>query len=126
MVYTIVHSVVFFKCRFCGIKYTHFHDSFSILGFLLSNIGEVCLTVITGGQVTNNTGQCLLNGVLHASRGLGYHGDPSLRKQVLVGPYTASVAFDEYAQFVVMATSGVWEVFSDEDVVNLLTKVRKE
>ena len=66
---------------------------------------------------------CRVNGVLATTRGLGNHGDPELKKCVLVEPHTCSMQIDQYAQFVVMATSGVWEILSDQEVANLLMKV---
>ena len=66
---------------------------------------------------------CRINGVLATTRGLGNHGDPELKKCVLVEPHTCSMQIDQYAQFVVMATSGVWEILSDQEVTNLLMMV---
>lgn len=66
---------------------------------------------------------CRVNGVLATTRGLGNHGDPELKKCVLVEPHTCSMQIDQYAQFVVMATSGVWEILSDQEVANLLMRV---
>jgi len=64
-----------------------------------------------------------VNGVLLTTRGLGNHGDEGLKKCVLVEPYTTSAPVDQYAQFLVIASRGVWEVFNEKETASLLTKV---
>ena len=65
-----------------------------------------------------------VNGILATTRGLGNHGDPGLKKCVISEPYTTSVPIDQYAQLLVIASNGVWEVFSEEQVASLLIEVR--
>ncbi|XP_076451912.1 protein phosphatase 2C-like domain-containing protein 1 [Babylonia areolata] len=76
-----------------------------------------------GGSLTTSEMDCRVNGVLATTRGLGNHGDPGLKKCVLVDPHTCSVQIDQYAQFIVMATVGVWEVLSDQEVGSLLMRM---
>ena len=64
-----------------------------------------------------------VNGVVATTRGLGNHGDVVLKKSVIVEPHTMSVAVDQYCQFLLLASHGVWEVFSETEATNLLLKV---
>jgi serine/threonine protein phosphatase PrpC len=64
-----------------------------------------------------------VNGVLLTTRGLGNHGDKPLKKCVIVEPYTTSAPVDQYAQFLILASRGVWEVFSEKEAASLLIKV---
>ena len=64
-----------------------------------------------------------VNGVLSTTRGLGNHGDPGLKRCVITEPYTTSVQIDQYAQFIILATNGVWEVFSEHDAASILLQV---
>ncbi|KAL8617478.1 hypothetical protein ACOMHN_048116 [Nucella lapillus] len=76
-----------------------------------------------GGTLNTSEVDCRVNGILATTRGLGNHGDPILKKCVPVEPHTYSLQIDQYAQFVVMATSGVWEVLSDQEVGSLLMRM---
>ncbi|KAK6165769.1 hypothetical protein SNE40_022628 [Patella caerulea] len=79
-----------------------------------------------GCSVNVGSKDCRVNGILSTTRGLGNHGDLKLKKSVLVEPYTTCVTIDQYAQFLCMASNGVWEVFSDQEVASLLLKhIRK-
>ncbi|XP_078323765.1 protein phosphatase 2C-like domain-containing protein 1 isoform X2 [Crassostrea virginica] len=64
-----------------------------------------------------------VNGVVATTRGLGNHGDVVLKKSVIVEPHTMSVAVDQYCQFLLLASHGVWEVFSETEATNLLLKL---
>jgi len=55
-----------------------------------------------------------------ATRGLGNHGDPELKQVVIADPSTMSVKIDQYAQMLVLASHGVWEVFSPTEVASIL------
>ena len=57
------------------------------------------------------------------TRGLGNHGDKKLKKCILVEPYTTCVPIDQYAQFLILATHGVWEVFTKQEAASLLLRV---
>ena len=64
-----------------------------------------------------------MNGVLLTTRGLGNHGDLTLKKVVVVEPHTVTAPVDQYAQFLILASRGVWEVFTDKEAASLLIKV---
>lgn len=64
-----------------------------------------------------------VNGVLTATRGLGNHGDPLLKKCVINEPYTTAVKIDQYAQMMIMASQGVWDVFTPEEAASLSIQV---
>ena len=76
----------------------------------------------TGGDISESKKK-RVNGVLGTTRGLGNHGDVKLKKCVLVEPYTTSVPIDQYAQFLIIASHGVWEVFTPQEASSLLLKV---
>lgn len=78
---------------------------------------------IKGGTITSSSKKNHVNGVLSTTRGLGNHGDLSLKKCVLVEPYATNVVVDQYAQFLVLGTTGIWDIFSDQEVANLLMRV---
>ena len=78
---------------------------------------------IIGADVSESDKQCLVNGVVMTTRGLGNHGDKKLKKCMLVEPYTTCVPIDQYAQFVILATQGVWEVFTQQEAASLLIRV---
>lgn len=62
------------------------------------------------------------NGILDATRGLGNHGDPVLKSAILCEPYTMSVKIDQYAEFLILATNGLWEVLTNEEAVEIIQK----
>ena len=64
-----------------------------------------------------------LNGVMATTRGLGNHGDPALKKCVINEPYTTSVPIDQFAQCLILASDGLWELFSDKEVASLVLQV---
>ena len=76
-----------------------------------------------GGTVSESERELRVNGVLSTTRGLGNHGDPALKRCVITEPYTTSVKIDQYAQFLILATHGVWEVFSEDEAAALLLQV---
>lgn len=63
------------------------------------------------------------NGVLEATRGLGNHGDPVLKSAILCEPYTMSAKIDQYAEFLILATNGLWEVVTFEEAVEIIQQV---
>ncbi|KAK3577283.1 hypothetical protein CHS0354_008376 [Potamilus streckersoni] len=87
-----------------------------------SNLKERNRVLKSGGTLSESTTECRVNGVLCATRGLGNHGDKKLKECVLVEPYTACVPIDQYAQFLFIATKGVWDVFSVKEAANLLKR----
>ncbi|KAH3753995.1 protein phosphatase 2C-like domain-containing protein 1 [Dreissena polymorpha] len=76
-----------------------------------------------GGNFTESEKECFVNGVLLTTRGLGNHGDKRLKKCVIVEPYTTSAPIDQYAQFLILASRGVWEVFTEKEAASLLIKL---
>ncbi|KAL4217224.1 Protein phosphatase 2C-like domain-containing protein 1 [Mactra antiquata] len=88
-----------------------------------SNRKERARVVKEGGTLSESTKECQVNGVLLTTRGLGNHGDKNLKKCVIVEPHTISAPIDQYAQFIILATRGVWEVFTEKEAASLLTKL---
>ncbi|XP_052815844.1 protein phosphatase 2C-like domain-containing protein 1 [Mya arenaria] len=76
-----------------------------------------------GGTLTESNKDCCVNGVLLTTRGLGNHGDLPLKKCVLVEPHTGSAPIDQYAQFLILATRGVWEVFTEKEAASILIRL---
>ena len=63
-----------------------------------------------GASVQGDRKGYRVNGVLDTTRGLGNHGDPSLKAAVAAEPYTTSVAINSETEFLILATHGIWEV----------------
>lgn len=78
---------------------------------------------VLGVPISESDRDMVVNGVLLTTRGLGNHGDPKLKKCVLVEPHTNSIPLDQYAQFIVIASRGVWSVLDEEDVAHLMLQV---
>ncbi|GFR85649.1 protein phosphatase 2C-like domain-containing protein 1 [Elysia marginata] len=76
-----------------------------------------------GGNLSSSEKDSRVNGVLSVTRSLGNHGDSKLKDCVIVDPHVTSVPIDQYAQILVLASSGVWDVLSDEEVTSLLVKL---
>lgn len=82
------------------------------------------MVLVTLGATTNESEKELrVNGILTTTRGLGNHGDVDLKRCVSIEPYTTNVKIDQYAQFLVLASKGLWEVFSEDEVASLLLQV---
>ncbi|XP_064646848.1 protein phosphatase 2C-like domain-containing protein 1 isoform X2 [Lineus longissimus] len=81
---------------------------------------EKARVIKAGGYISESEKDLKVNGILSATRGLGNHGDPKLKKCIPCEPYTRSIPIDQYAQFLILATKGVWEVFTDEEAAILL------
>ncbi|XP_059175256.1 uncharacterized protein LOC131955248 [Physella acuta] len=75
---------------------------------------------ISGGDISKNK---LVHGVLPVTRGLGNHGDTRLKESVIAEPHVTAVPIDREAQMLVLASHGIWEVFSEDEVADLLTKM---
>ncbi|EDO39283.1 predicted protein [Nematostella vectensis] len=78
------------------------------------------------GEVYKSEKTALVNGLTTNTRGLGNHGDPHLKSSVICQPSVNCVTLDEADQFVILATNGVWEVFSEEEVILLLEDLMPE
>ncbi|XP_048772728.1 protein phosphatase 2C-like domain-containing protein 1 isoform X3 [Ostrea edulis] len=79
--------------------------------------------VKAGADLSMSDKEMRVSGVVATTRGLGNHGDLVLKKSVIVEPHTMSVAVDQYCQFLLLASHGVWEVFSETEAANLLLKL---
>ncbi|XP_063412783.1 protein phosphatase 2C-like domain-containing protein 1 isoform X2 [Mytilus trossulus] len=88
-----------------------------------NNEKELKRVIKAGGDISESKKEKRVNGVLSTTRGLGNHGDVKLKKCVLVEPYTTSIPIDQYAQFIILASHGVWEVFTPQEATSLLLKL---
>ncbi|KAK6961224.1 protein phosphatase 2C-like domain-containing protein 1, partial [Biomphalaria glabrata] len=76
-----------------------------------------------GGSITKSDKGSLVNGVLSVTRGLGNFGDKLLKDCVIAEPYFRSVSIDQNTQYLVLASSGVWQSLKNEEVASLLTRM---
>ncbi|KAM4026731.1 protein phosphatase 2C-like domain-containing protein 1 [Anomaloglossus baeobatrachus] len=74
----------------------------------------------SGGSVSSNESYGLTDGFCIVTRGLGFHGDAQLKKSVIPAPYTVSVPLYNTSQFLILASSGLWEVLSTREVVAMV------
>nr|XP_054751999.1 protein phosphatase 2C-like domain-containing protein 1 [Lytechinus pictus] len=74
----------------------------------------------TGASIHAGGPNGRVNGILDTTRGLGNYGDPQLKKAVIPDPYTTSIKIDQHAEFIVMASYGLWDVLTDEEVISLV------
>lgn len=75
------------------------------------------------GDISNSEKTALVNGVLKSTRGLGNHGDPILKTSVIKTPAVNCLTLEESDQFLILASNGVWEVLSEEEVILLLEDI---
>ena len=75
------------------------------------------------GDICKSDKTALVNGVLKSTRGLGNHGDPTLKTSVIKTPFVNCLTLDESDQFLILASNGVWEVLSEEEVILLLEDI---
>lgn len=64
-----------------------------------------------------------MNGTSLTTRGLGNHGDPTLKNLISWEPHCLTVPVDQYCQLLIIATHGVWQVFSPQEAAELLLQV---
>ncbi|KAK0067252.1 protein phosphatase 2C-like domain-containing protein 1 [Biomphalaria pfeifferi] len=76
-----------------------------------------------GGSITKLDKGSLVNGILSVTRGLGNFGDKLLKDCVIAEPYFRSVSIDQNTQYLVLASSGVWQSLKNEEVASLLTRM---
>ncbi|XP_063778266.1 protein phosphatase 2C-like domain-containing protein 1 [Pseudophryne corroboree] len=81
-----------------------------------ANCRERKRTMESGGSVAVNEGCSLVEGFSRITRGLGFHGDPKLKTSVIPAPYTISISIYHTCQFLILASSGLWEVLSTSEV----------
>ena len=75
------------------------------------------------GDVSKSEKTALVNGLVSSTRGLGNHGDPDLKVSVIHKPVVNCVPLDESDQFMILASNGVWEVLSEEEVILLIEDI---
>ncbi|XP_023931873.1 protein phosphatase 2C-like domain-containing protein 1 [Lingula anatina] len=88
-----------------------------------TNDKERARVIKEGGYISESDKNKLVNGILLATRGLGNHGDVKLKKCVPCEPFTTTVPIDQYAQFLILASHGIWEVFSENEAAALLVQL---
>ncbi|XP_040289920.1 protein phosphatase 2C-like domain-containing protein 1 [Bufo bufo] len=71
----------------------------------------------SGGSVSSNESCGLIEGFSRVTRGLGFHGDPQLKNSVIPAPYTISIPIYNSCQFLILASSGLWDVLNSREVV---------
>lgn len=74
--------------------------------------------ILQRGAVISSNG--LLEGHIKTTRGLGFHGNPTLKKSIISAPQTISVPIDDLCQFLILATNGLWEVLDKKEVTALV------
>ncbi|KAH1177177.1 protein phosphatase 2C-like domain-containing protein 1 isoform X2 [Mauremys mutica] len=88
-----------------------------------SNSKERDRILQNGGNISTNEPKGLVEGLIRATRGLGHHGDPKLKKSVIPVPHTISVPTDDSCQFLILASNGLWEVLDKNEVVILTLRM---
>ncbi|XP_077158729.1 protein phosphatase 2C-like domain-containing protein 1 [Paroedura picta] len=73
----------------------------------------------SGGYISSNEPKGMIEGIIRTTRGLGYHGNPQLKKTVIPVPHTISIPVDDSCQFLILASNGLWEVLDKNEVVTL-------
>lgn len=72
-----------------------------------------------GARISSNEPHGLLEGQTKITRGLGFHGNPKLKKFIIPVPQTMSVPIDDLCQFLILATNGLWQVLDKKEVTAL-------
>ncbi|XP_037380821.1 protein phosphatase 2C-like domain-containing protein 1 [Talpa occidentalis] len=80
------------------------------------NINERRRVLQEGAIISPNEPHGLLEGKTNITRGLGFHGNLKLKKFIIPAPQTISVPINNLCQFLILATSGLWEVLDMEEV----------
>ncbi|KAF6016388.1 PP2D1 [Bugula neritina] len=88
------------------------------------NLRERSRVLSAGGTFSQSEREMRVNGVLLTTRGLGNHGDPTIKQLMSCEPHCAAVEVDQYAQLLIVATPGIWQVFSPQEAAELLLQVR--
>ena len=78
------------------------------------------------GDVSFSQKLPIVNGLVSSTRGLGNHGDPNLKRAVILEPHISVSKISPKDQFIILYTAGIWEVFSDDDVMFLLEDVTQK
>lgn len=85
----------------------------------MRNINERRRVLQNGAIISSNEPYGLLEGQIKTTRGLGFHGNPKLKKFIIPAPQTISVPIDDLCQFLIVATNGLWEVLDNKEVTAL-------
>ncbi|XP_035887543.1 protein phosphatase 2C-like domain-containing protein 1 [Phyllostomus discolor] len=85
----------------------------------MQNIDEKGRVLQNGAIISSNEPYGLLEGKIKTTRGLGFHGNPKLKKFIIPAPQTISVPIDDLCQFLILATNGLWEVLDNKQVTAL-------
>lgn len=85
----------------------------------LRNKKEKRRVLQNGARISSNEPSGLLEGQTKTTRGLGFHGNPKLKKFIIPVPQTMSVPIDDLCQFLILATNGLWEVLDKKEVTAL-------
>lgn len=85
----------------------------------LRNKKEKRRVLQNGARISSNEPYGLLEGQIKTTRGLGFHGNPKLKKFIIPVPQTMSVPIDDLCQFLILATDGLWEVLDEKEVTAL-------
>ncbi|KAG8516271.1 Protein phosphatase 2C-like domain-containing protein 1, partial [Galemys pyrenaicus] len=83
------------------------------------NINERRRVLQKGAIISSNEPHGLLEGKTNITRGLGFHGNLKLKKFIIPAPQTISVPINNLCQFLILATSGLWEVLDMKEVTAL-------
>lgn len=78
------------------------------------------------GVIVKTERCALVNGVLDTTRGLGNQGDWRLKICVINKPKFRVVSLEPTDKMIVLASEGIWKVFSYEDVLFLLRKFLRD
>ncbi|EDO49071.1 predicted protein [Nematostella vectensis] len=74
----------------------------------------------SSGVIVKTEKCALVNGALGVTRGLGNIGDGELNQSVIIAPKFRCTCLTNRDQVLVFASSGLWKVFSAEEVANLV------
>lgn len=85
----------------------------------LKNKKEKRRVLQNGAIISSNEPYGLLEGQINITRGLGFHGNPKLKKFIIPVPHTMTIPIDDLCQFLILATNGLWEVLDKKEVTAL-------
>lgn len=72
------------------------------------------------GDVQKLSKTAWVNGIAMTTRGLGNHGDPILKLNVINTPAVCCIPLDTDDQMILLGSGGFWEVFDEEEVAVLV------
>ncbi|XP_032344623.1 protein phosphatase 2C-like domain-containing protein 1 isoform X2 [Camelus ferus] len=85
----------------------------------MQNINERRRVLQNGAVSSSNEPYGLVEEQIKTTRGLGFHGNPKLKKFIIPAPQTISVPIDDLCQFLILATNGLWEVLDIKEATAL-------